>query len=94
MKTAVVTPLFKKGDRLEAKNYRPISNLTVFSKILENCFLLRLVHFFSEQKLIPDCQHGFVPGKCTLSALFEFFARLYALLEEKEKPLGVFLRFN
>ena len=37
MKLAKVTPLFKKNSRLEVGNYRPVSILTITSKILEKC---------------------------------------------------------
>lgn len=94
MKTAVVSPLFKKGDRLLANNYRPIAVLPTFSKILENSYLLRLASFFAENNLIPKSQHGFVRGKSTVSALFEYFVHLYELLDRKQKALGIFYDFS
>ena len=44
-KVASVTPVFRKDDRLDKKNYRPISVLDVFSKIFER-FLLNQFCFF------------------------------------------------
>jgi hypothetical protein len=35
LKYAVIKPLYKKGDKLYIANYRPISMLTVFSKVIE-----------------------------------------------------------
>jgi hypothetical protein len=38
---------------MDANNYRPISNLPTFSKVLENCFLIRLTNFFRDNDLLP-----------------------------------------
>ena len=43
MKTVKVIPLFKTGDRYEFSNYRPVSVLPQFSKILENVYWLILL---------------------------------------------------
>jgi hypothetical protein len=40
LKYAVIHPLFKSGDKADITNYRPISMLTVFSKILEKVMFL------------------------------------------------------
>ena len=45
LKLAKVIPVFKKGDRTQAGNYRPISLLTVFDKILEKLMCQRLCNF-------------------------------------------------
>ena len=45
MKTATVIPVFKSGNRSDFSNYRPISLLSPFSKILEKLFNLRLEQF-------------------------------------------------
>lgn len=47
-KKAVVVPLFKSGDRLDISNYRPISLLSVFSKILEKLVHSRLMKFLEK----------------------------------------------
>ena len=89
-KKAVVVPIFKKGDRQDPKNYRPISNLPTFSKILENCFLVRVESFFRERNLLPASQHGFLKGRGTQTALFEFMHNLHQSLEKRQRVLGIF----
>ena len=59
MKVAKVVPLFKAGDRSVFSNYRPISLLSQFSKILEKSFNERLDKFIDKFQLLNNCQHGF-----------------------------------
>lgn len=66
-KSAFITPIFKKGDKSKIENYRPISKLCLFSKILE-----RLVHaevYSVMQRHLGDEQHGFIRKRSTASNL-------------------------
>lgn len=42
------TPLYKKGDQDAAENYRPISLLPVFSKVLEKIISIQLCKYFED----------------------------------------------
>ena len=55
-KVANVTPVFKKGDNTCVENYRPISLLSVVSKVLERCIHKKILPFL--QPIISDGQHG------------------------------------
>ena len=57
MKIAKVSPIFKEGNNLQAENYRPISVLPVFSKILEK--IMYNQKFAIENKLLFPKQFGF-----------------------------------
>ena len=46
VKIARITPVFKVDDRTEMSNYRLISILPLFSKILEKIMFERTIHFF------------------------------------------------
>ena len=59
MKTAKVIPVFKSGNRSDFSNYRPISLLSQFSKILEKLFNLRLEQFLISNEILSNCQYGF-----------------------------------
>nr|CAI5846074.1 unnamed protein product [Callosobruchus analis] len=64
LKKAVVVPVFKKGDKHDVSNYRPISLLPAISKVVEKCMAVRLTTFF-EQHSITSSQFGFRAGKNT-----------------------------
>jgi hypothetical protein len=58
-KTAKVMPLHKKGDRYDIHNYRPISVISVFAKLLETLMCNRLMLFLHENKVLTEAQNGF-----------------------------------
>ena len=53
-KTVKVTPLYKKGDRHDMQNYRPISIISVFAKLLERLMCKRLMLFFQENGVLTE----------------------------------------
>ena len=59
MKTAKVVPLYKKNSKSEPENYRPVSILTVMSKILEKTVHKQLENYLKSEKLLYDYQSGF-----------------------------------
>ena len=63
-KLANIIPVYKKGKKQYVDNYRPISLLSIVSKVLERCVLGKIRdHIFC---LISCIQHGFTSGKsCT-----------------------------
>ena len=63
LKTALVIPLYKKKNRAECTNYRPVSLLNSLSKIIEKVLYLRIYSYMGD-KLCPT-QYGFRPGHST-----------------------------
>ena len=59
MKIAKVIQIYKTGAKDEFNNYRPISLLPQFSKILEKLFDDRFEKFICKNTIITDCQFGF-----------------------------------
>ena len=59
MKLAKVIPLHKKRSRLDAGNYRPVSILSVVSKVLEKAVFLQLNKYLVDHKLLYQFQSGF-----------------------------------
>ena len=70
-KTAVVTPIFKKGDPQKASQYRPVSLTSVVCKVLERIIREQFVKYLIENDIIPKEQHGFLSKKSTTTNLLE-----------------------
>lgn len=70
LKLSVIKPIYKKGDRNNIENYRPIALIPIFSKIFEKIMHSRLTHFFNKHKIICTEQNGFQKKKSTDTALF------------------------
>lgn len=58
-KKANITPIYKKGNRSDALNYRPVSLTSVVSKVLEGIIRQKIVGHLEENDLITNAQHGF-----------------------------------
>ena len=59
MKIANIVPIYKSGDNTLFNNYRPVSVLPLFSKVLERIVYNRLIEFFNKHNVIYDYQFGF-----------------------------------
>ena len=91
MKIARVTPIYKKGDDNELNNYRPISVLPIFTKILERCMYNRVIAFLEKFKVLYSKQFGFRRGHSTSSAILELIHKITQAIERKEFTLTVFI---
>ena len=91
MKIARVSPIFKGGDNLQAENYRPISVLPVFSKILEKILYNRVYNYFVENKLLLPKQLGFRINTSTEHTILELVRNITKSFEKNEYVLGVFI---
>ncbi|KAI5748482.1 hypothetical protein M8J77_026065 [Diaphorina citri] len=89
-KSAVVTPLHKKGSLSSITNYRPISLLNSFSKILEKLAHYRLILHLESQHLLNKEQFGFRAGTSTADAIANFLIHLERSLASNLHTLGLF----
>ena len=90
-KLAKVVPIFKKGARHDVSNYRPISLLPIFSKILEKLVYRRLLSFLTRQNFFPENQFDFRKNYSTSHAATLLVENIANAFEEKKKVIGVFL---
>ena len=91
LKLAKVIPVFKKGDRTQPGNYRPISLLTVFDKILEKLMCKRLCNFLELHHILYDFQFGFRKHHSTALALMEVLDNIYEQLDKRKYIIGIYL---
>ena len=91
MKSGIITPIYKKDDAKLCKNYRPISKLPFFSKIIERCLSNRLVSFFNKFSLFSEHQYGFRKKRSTKDAIFDFLENIYDALDSKLHNISILI---
>ena len=60
-----VCGVFKKGEKSDPSNYRPISLTCIASKILEHIVHSHVMKHFEHYNVLTDCQHGFRSKRST-----------------------------
>jgi hypothetical protein len=64
-KVAIITALFKKGDKKLASNYRPVSLTSILCKLLEKLIRKRIIEHMDKFNLFSDKQFGFMGVRST-----------------------------
>ena len=83
--------IYKKGLRDDISNYRPISLLSVFNKVIETIMYNRLVKFLEENKLLFSNQFGFRSTHSTTHANVLIVDKTERAIEREEFSCGIFL---
>ena len=94
MKIATVIALFKKGEKFDPNNYRPISLLSHFDNIFENILCKRLISLLEINKIYYCHQFGFRKGYSISMALTEIIDCTKHLLNEKKYLIGILIDFK
>ena len=71
MKIQNITPIFKKGDKSDPGNYRPISLTSHLIKIFERVIRKKLVYYLESNSTLSNKQHGFRKGRSCLTHLIK-----------------------
>ena len=64
---ANITPIFKKGDRNDPANYRPVSLTSQVCKVMESIIRGQLFEHLKSKNLLSEEQHGFREGRSCLT---------------------------
>ena len=91
IKLARVIAIFKKGSTQDINNYRPISLLSIFDKIIEKLMYSRLYKFLDEHKILYDLQFGFRKNKSTIHSLIQITEQIKCSIEKGMYGCGVFI---
>ena len=85
-KVAKVIPTYKKGNRQDANNYRPISNLCSVTKIFERLVLNRIgkIEEIEAVDLTGESQHGFKKNRSTETAGIEIQSKIATWCDNDE----------
>ena len=94
MKIAKVIPIYKKGEKVDVSNHRPISLLTSISKIFERIIYIRTVNFFKKSDIFSNFQFEFRENHSTTHALLSFVEKVTDALDTFSHTIGIFLDFS
>ena len=93
-KVANVVPVYKKDSQTNVSNYRPISLLSVFNKILEKLISNRLLKCLQKENIFFKGQFGFRPKHSTDYAILSIIDKVQKAVDEGELSCGLFLDFS
>ena len=91
LKIAKVIPLYKKEDAEVFSNYRPVSLLPCFSKILERLVFNRCTDYIDNKQILNPKQFGFRSKHSTFMAIEQMVDKVTAAVERNETTIGIFL---
>ena len=89
-KKANVIPIFKKGDKTIADNYRPISILPAISKVFERIIFKHVYNYIHQNNLLTKHQSGFKPKDSTVNQLSYLYHTFSEALDNKKDIRIVF----
>ena len=78
---ANVAPIFKKGEKYDAANYRPVSLTCICCKTLEHIIVSNINKHLAIESILADCQHGFRSQRSCETQLVQFFHDLVSNLD-------------
>lgn len=91
LKLAKVIPVYKKDDKKNVSNYRPISLLPSLSKIFEKIVFQQIYTFLGDNNILFPSQYGFRAKHSTEHAALEIVNRIQKFMYNKDNPTAIFL---
>ena len=91
LKIVKVIPIHKGGSTDDMNNYRPISLLSVFDKIMEKLMHKRLYSFMEESNILYDKQFGFRKNNSTINALIEITEKIKESVDKGKFGCSIFI---
>ena len=91
LKKAKVIPILKSGGKSDLNNYRPISMLPAFSKLVEKTISSRLINYVEKKNNISKDQQRSRANHSAESAILEFVNNVYSVFKQKLYVAGIFI---
>ena len=91
LKISKVIPIHKDGSTQLVNNYRPISLLSVFDKIIEKLMHKRLYGFLTEHNILFQNQFGFRQNNSTIYALIQITEMIKESIDNHKYGCGIFI---
>jgi hypothetical protein len=89
LKKQIIRLIYKKGNKQDYNNYRPIALLPVINKIIEKFFAQRINNYLSQFQLLYKNQYGYQTGKSTTDALHAINNKITKALDEGKYVGGI-----
>ncbi|KAK4810689.1 hypothetical protein QYF61_007489 [Mycteria americana] len=91
---ANVTPIYRKGQKEDPGNYKPVSLTLVLGKVMEQIILSAITRHVQDDQAIRPSQHGFMKGRSCLTNLISFYDKVTRLVDEGKAVDVVYLDFS
>ena len=91
LKRAIIIPIHKGGDYSDPNNYRPISILSIFAKLIEKLYYNRLTAFVDRNNILQRNQFGFCKNKSTATAIATVLSSLLTKINNNRKVVFALL---
>ncbi|MEW8545715.1 MAG: reverse transcriptase family protein, partial [Candidatus Thiodiazotropha sp.] len=92
-KKGQITALFKKGDKKEPANYRPVSLTSVVCKIFEKLIRQRIIEHMNRNNLFSNKQFGFIGGRSTSLQLLTVLDKWTEILDSGGTIHAIYMDF-
>ena len=92
--TAVMVPVFKRGDPSDPNNFRGISLVSCLAKLFTNIINTRLIEWSKTYDTITDAQFGFTNGLSTVDAIFALQTIVFKTLSDKKRLYCCFVDYT
>jgi hypothetical protein len=89
-KQANVVPVYKKGDKHNFTNYRPISLLSCTGKVMERVVFKYVFNYVCDHDILSKFQSGFTPGDGSVNQLAQLYHLFCEALDKKKDVRAVF----
>ena len=89
-----ISPIFKKGSREIASNYRPISLTSIICKIMESLIKDVIMKHLKDTKLLSNYQYGFIEGRSTVTQLLNFLSSCISHVVDRKTVDTIYFDFS